>query len=49
MGCGCKNKGQSAPPAPSTQSQPTSNTNQVKTSSIQENIRKVVEKYYKKK
>lgn len=47
MGCGCKNQGnQTPPPAQQTntqtgQSQPTSQP-------IQESIRKVVQKYYKK-
>lgn len=53
MGCGCKNKtqGTQAPPpqAPSSPNANTSNTQQVKNANIQENIRKVVEKYYKKK
>jgi len=51
MGCGCKQKAQGTQ-APQTQSSPntnTSNTQQVKNTSIQENIKKVVEKYYKKK
>ncbi len=51
MGCGCKNKSQGAQ-TPQTQSNPnvnTSNVQQTKSSSIQENIKKVVEKYYNKK
>lgn len=49
MGCGCKNKGQQAQPV----SQPNNpqGTQQPQTpnnSSIQESIKKVVEKYYKK-
>ena len=46
MGCGCKNKGNQAQPnqqSASPQAQPTNNT------SIQESIKKVVEKYYTKK
>ena len=46
MGCGCKNKGNQAQPAQQSaapQTQPTNNT------SIQESIKKVVEKYYTKK
>jgi hypothetical protein len=47
MGCGCKNKGQQAQPVsqPNTQGaqQPQQPNN-----SIQESIKKVVEKYYKK-
>jgi hypothetical protein len=50
MGCGCKNKGTSQPtqtqsgqsqPQPAAKQQPTNPT-------IQESIKKVVEKYYKK-
>jgi hypothetical protein len=46
MGCGCKNQGNQTPPPPQTntqtgQGQPTSQP-------IQESIRKVVERYYKK-
>ena len=51
MGCGCKQKAQGAQ-TPQTQSSPnanTSNTQQVRNPNIQENIKKVVEKYYKKK
>lgn len=46
MSCGCKNKGNQSQPAQqgaSPQAQPTNNT------SIQESIKKVVEKYYTKK
>jgi hypothetical protein len=46
MGCGCKNKGNQTPqPQQGTQtSQPTTNNQ-----SIQESIKKVVEKYYTKR
>lgn len=47
MGCGCKNKANQAQPA-----QQGSNTPQAQTTnnpSIQESIKKVVEKYYTKK
>jgi hypothetical protein len=51
MGCGCKNKPQSQP-APSTPpastSAPTSPRQQTN-NNIQESIKKVVEKYYKRK
>lgn len=46
MSCGCKNKGNQAQPnqqGAAPQAQPTNNT------SIQESIKKVVEKYYTKK
>lgn len=51
MGCGCKNKGQQAQPVSQPVNQP--NTQgvqkpQTPNSSIQESIKKVVEKYYKK-
>ncbi len=47
--CGCKNKGNQTTPTP--QPQQTSQVDGVKTNnqSIQESIKKVVEKYYKKK
>ena len=48
MSCGCKNKnnGTQAQPAQSAQS---SQSQQVKSPTIQESIKKVVEKYYNKK
>jgi hypothetical protein len=47
-GCGCKNKnnGNQAQPAPSAQPRP---QQQAVNPTIQESIKKVVEKYYKKK
>lgn len=49
MSCGCKNKPQSQP-APSTTPAPnTPGPRQVTNNNIQESIKKVVEKYYKKK
>lgn len=50
MGCGCKGKN-NGNQTPQTQgAQPANNTqSQRQTSTIQENIRKVVEKYYNKK
>lgn len=47
--CGCKNKGNQTTPPP--QPQQVSQVDGVKTNnqSIQESIKKVVEKYYKKK
>jgi hypothetical protein len=47
MACGCKNK-QPQQPAPSTSTPVTQTTNQTN-NSIQESIKKVVEKYYTKK
>lgn len=45
MGCGCKKKQNSSPSTQkSVASQPTKSNN----TSVQESIRKVVEKYYKK-
>jgi hypothetical protein len=54
MGCGCKNKGnQTQVPAQSTVQTPQQQTmiqaQQTQNASIQESIRKVVEKYYNKK
>ena len=49
MGCGCKNKGNQTPPPQTTQSQPQSTSSQKPVNpTIQESIKKVVEKYYKK-
>jgi hypothetical protein len=45
MACGCKNKNNGQTPPPSQQPPAQSNNNQ----SVQESIRKVVEKYYGKK
>ena len=48
MGCGCKNKNNGAP-APQQPAPQGSSTSQTQTSNqVQESIRKVVEKYYKK-
>lgn len=44
-GCGCKNKGNQTPQQQPQQQQP---QQPKQTNSIQESIRKVVEKYYKK-
>ena len=46
MGCGCKNKGNQAQPA---QQGVAPQAQQTKNTSIQESIKKVVEKYYTKK
>jgi hypothetical protein len=47
MGCGCKNKGNQ----PSTTSQQSAGqqTTSVKNQSVQESVKKIVEKYYNKK
>ena len=47
MGCGCKNKGTQTPP-PAQQTNIPAGQSQPQTQPIQESIRKVVEKYYKK-
>jgi hypothetical protein len=45
MGCGCKNKGnQQAQPAPQVVQAP-----QQQTQTVQESVKKIVEKYYKNK
>jgi len=44
MGCGCKNKGNEAPPPPQTNS--TTNNSQVQTESVKDAIKKTIEKYY---
>ena len=46
MGCGCKNKGnqQQTQPAPQVVQAP-----QQQTQSVQESVKKIVEKYYKNK
>jgi hypothetical protein len=46
MACGCKNQGNQTPPAQQSNTQ--QGQSQPKTQPIQESIRKVVEKYYKK-
>lgn len=47
MGCGCKqNQGNQTPPTAQTNNQ--TGQSQPKTQPIQESIRKVVQKYYKK-
>lgn len=50
-GCGCKNKpqGQPAPSTPPTTNSTQTNQRQQTNNSIQESIRKVVEKYYNKR
>jgi hypothetical protein len=47
MGCGCKNKG-NQPSTPSQQSAGQQTTS-VKNQSVQESVKKIVEKYYNKK
>lgn len=52
MGCGCKNKGNQTPPpqqtpVPNQQAKPVQNLKPTNPT-IQESIKKVVEKYYKK-
>jgi len=47
-GCGCKNKGNVAPPAQQPQGQPI-NRAQTQTESIQSAIKKTVQKYYNQK
>ena len=46
--CGCKNKGNQAPPPPAQQTNTPAGQSQPQTQPIQNSIRKVVEKYYKK-
>jgi hypothetical protein len=48
MGCGCKNKGVQPPQQPQTQTTPSGAPAPAPNNTIQESIRKVVEKYYKK-
>jgi hypothetical protein len=49
-GCGCKNKGNQTPPPQQSQNNSTPvQGQQTNNQSVQESIRKVVEKYYKKK
>ena len=48
MGCGCKNKGnQQAAPAP--QQQVNTQNESTKNQTVQESVKKIVEKYYKNK
>ena len=50
MGCGCKNKGnQQAAQAPTQAQQPTVQRQAVKNQTVQESVKKVIEKYYNKK
>jgi hypothetical protein len=48
MSCGCKNKNNGTQAQPAQSAQP-SQAQQVKSPTIQESIKKVVEKYYNKK
>lgn len=48
MGCGCKNQGNQTPPPPAQQTNTPAGQSQPQTQPIQESIRKVVQKYYKK-
>ena len=48
MSCGCKNKGNVAPPAQQPQGQPI-NRAQTQTESIQSAIKKTLQKYYNQK
>jgi hypothetical protein len=47
-GCGCKNKGNETPQQPQTQQNPPQQS-QVTQQSVQETIKKTIEKYYTKK
>ena len=49
MGCGCKNKGNQAPQQGGAQPQPQQGNAQPQNQTIQESIKKVVEKYYTKR
>jgi hypothetical protein len=49
MGCGCKNKGNQAPQQGGAQPQPQPQGGQPQNQTIQESIKKVVEKYYTKR
>jgi hypothetical protein len=49
MGCGCKNKGNQAPQQGGAQPQPEQGGAQPQNQTIQESIKKVVEKYYTKR
>ena len=48
MGCGCKNQGNQTPPPPAQQTNTPAGQSQPQTQPIQESIRKVVQRYYKK-
>jgi hypothetical protein len=48
MSCGCKNKNNGTQAQPAQSAQP-SQSQQVKSPTVQESIKKVVEKYYNKK
>ena len=48
MGCGCKNNNQPQPAAPQPQPQPAAPVNESKSQTIQNVIKKTVEKYYQK-
>jgi len=49
MGCGCKNKNQTQPAAPQPQSpQPAAPQNVSKSQTVQNVIKKTIEKYYQK-
>lgn len=48
MGCGCKNNQSNQTPVPAQQTNTQQIPSQPKTQPIQESIRKVVQKYYKK-
>jgi hypothetical protein len=47
MGCGCKNKGNQQASTPQQAPRPQQET--VKNQSVQESVKKIVEKYYNKK
>ena len=50
MGCGCKNKGnQQVAQAPAQASQPAQQRQAVQNQTVQESVKKVIEKYYNKK
>jgi DNA-binding protein Fis len=49
MGCGCKNKNNGSQAQQAQTAQPNQTQQQVKNPTIQESIKKVVEKYYNKK
>ena len=49
MGCGCKNKGNVAPPANQSSGQQPINRTQTQNESIQSSIKKTIQKYYNRK
>ena len=50
MSCGCKNKGnQQATQAPAQAQQPAQQRQAVQNQTVQESVKKVIEKYYNKK